>query len=102
LRAGNTEMTKNSLRVGVIESLAELTRRSVEGIVGSDELVKDLGIDSLMIANLLTTIEDHLGTFLPNGCEGSLVTVRTVDDLVDRLSEAFMIETGARRKKPRT
>jgi hypothetical protein len=37
------------------------------------------------LLNLLKAIEDRLGTMLPEGCEGDLVGVRTVGELVDRL-----------------
>jgi acyl carrier protein len=77
------------IRSAVIASLAQFTGRSAPDIRDTDNLIDDLGVDSLVAVNLLSTIEEKLGILLPEGSEGSLLDIWTVGDLVGRLSALF-------------
>jgi hypothetical protein len=40
---------------------------------------------------VLHAIEDRVGMMVPDGSEGSLVGIRTVGDLIDRLMSVFAL-----------
>jgi acyl carrier protein len=80
-------MSKISIRAAVIDCIEDLTGCSGSEITDGDVLVDDLGVDSFAGVNLLGSIEDKLGLQLPDGCEGRLVSIRTVGDLVDLLAD---------------
>jgi acyl carrier protein len=82
------------LRTAVVESLAELTRCSAAQISDGDDLVEDLGVDSMAAINLIMAIEDRLGTTLPEGCESRLAGARTVADLTERLASVLTAAPG--------
>jgi acyl carrier protein len=82
-------MTRASIRLAVAEAVADLTAYPTEKITDADDLFDDLGVDSMLAITLLVTIEDRLGATLPAGCEGRLVGVRTVAQLVDCLAAIF-------------
>ena len=77
-------MTRTAIRDAVTGCIAELTGRAVTDIADTQRLMDDLGVDSITAANLLLSVEERLGTTLPDGCEGSFVDVRTVGELVER------------------
>jgi acyl carrier protein len=80
---------QNSIRNAVISSLAQLTGCIAAEISDRDDLVDDLGVDSMISVNLLLEVEDRLKARLPEGCEGSFVDVRTVGELVEKFESAF-------------
>lgn len=82
-------MTPARIRRALVESLAELTHHSVNGISDGARLVEDLGVDSMIVVNLVMAIEDRLGVRLPEGSESSLVDAKTVADLTERLVGVF-------------
>jgi acyl carrier protein len=82
-------MDRADVAEAVFQAISSLTGRAVERIARSDDLATDLAIDSLIAVKLLEAIEDRLGTRLPEGCEGSLVGISTVGELVERLSGVF-------------
>ena len=85
-------MAYNRVRSALVESIAELTRSSANRISDGDDLIEDLGVDSMVVANLLMAIEDKLGVKLPSGSESSLVGARTVGDLTERLSASLEVD----------
>lgn len=82
-------MDPGRIREAVVASLAEIAKVPAASILDVHHLVDDLGVDSLRIANLLMSVEDRLGRSLPEGCEGKLVGVTAVGDLVSRIADAF-------------
>ena len=82
-------MTSDIIRNAVVESIAELVGAQAQNVRNTDDLAEDLGVDSMHAVNLLMAVEDRLGVTLPEGSEASLVGVRTVGDLVERLAVAL-------------
>ena len=78
-------MRNTAIATAVVDSIAQLTGRSAHKISNTDNLVDDLGIDSLTATKLFSRIEGTLGIALPEGSEGSLVGIDTVGELIDRL-----------------
>jgi acyl carrier protein len=78
-----------SLRASVVDAIGEVTGYSPEAIVDTNDIVDDLGVDSMASISLLLAIEDHVGVPLPDGCEGRLVGIRTVGDLVESLAAVY-------------
>jgi acyl carrier protein len=85
-------MTRASIRAAAADAIGELTGYSPEKINETDDLVRDLGVDSMVAVRLLVAIEDRIGTMLPDGSEGSLVGARTVAELVERLAVVFAVQ----------
>jgi acyl carrier protein len=85
-------MTPDRVRSALVDSIAELTRSSASRISDGDDLIEDLGVDSMVVVNLLMAIEDKLGVTLPEGSESSLVGARTVGDLSERLIGALEVD----------
>jgi acyl carrier protein len=85
-------MTRENVRAAVAAAIGELTGASVERIEDADDLMDDLGVDSMAAVSLLVAIEDHVGATVPDGAEGSLVGIRTVGELVDRLISVFVLD----------
>jgi acyl carrier protein len=79
-------MTQTTIRTGVIASIAQLIGRRPDQISDKDNLIDDLGVDSLIAVNLLSSIEARLAVRLPEGSESSLVGIWTVGELVERLT----------------
>jgi acyl carrier protein len=82
------------LRNAVVESLAALTRGSAAQISDADDLVDDLGVDSMAAIHLIMAIEDRLGRTLPEGCEPMLAGARTVGELTERLTSVLAAAPG--------
>jgi len=92
---GNFEMLQLAIRNAVVAAIGDLTGYAPERIRDTDDLARDLGVDSMVAVRLLVAIEDHLGTTLPDGWEGGFVGVATVADLVERLGVVFAAESPA-------
>ena len=87
-------MTRDFLRAAVAGAIGDLTGHSLDRISDADDLADDLGVDSMASVNLLVAIEDRVGTRIPDGAEGSLVGIRTVGDVVDRLVSLWVVDAG--------
>jgi acyl carrier protein len=85
-------MTRDAIRVAVAAAIGELTGAAVDRIQDADDLVDDLGVDSMAAVSLLIAIEDRVGATVPDGSEGSLVGIRTVGELVNRLISIFALD----------
>jgi acyl carrier protein len=90
-------MTPNWIRTAVVDAIAELAGLSAERICDADELVEDLGVDSMLAVSLLVAIEDRVGIALPDGCEGSLVGAQTVGDLAQGVASVLALDVGQSR-----
>lgn len=66
----------------VCKMLAEQLGISAESIRPEQEVVKDLGADSLDVVELLMSLEDEYGITLP---ESEIEGVKTVQDIVDMM-----------------
>lgn len=82
-------MTRDLIRTAVTQCLAQLTGLPANRISDGDNLVEDLGVDSLVTVKFIGTVEEALGLPLPEGCDALLITARTVDQVVQRLYAAF-------------
>lgn len=80
---------KELVRSAVVESLGEMLSRPIDSFAETDDLVNDLGLDSLNVVNLLGDIEHRLTMRFPDGREAELVGTKTVRDLVERLATVF-------------
>jgi|HubBroStandDraft_3_1064219.scaffolds.fasta_scaffold459579_1 acyl carrier protein len=87
-------MDEVSVRKAVVEAIEELTGSSSKTISDAHDLVEDLRIDSMASVSLLIAIEDRVGKRVPEGAESDLVGVRTVGDLVERLTRVFAVGLG--------
>jgi acyl carrier protein len=74
---------KQAVRVAVVSSIADLLGEPVESIGESDNLVDDLGLDSVSAAQLLVAIESKLSWRVPEGSERQLMDATRVGDLVE-------------------
>jgi acyl carrier protein len=96
-------MTRVLVQVAMVEAIAELTGCSVDNISDTDDLVEDhLRVDSMVAVNLVVAIEDRVRRTLPDGDESSLVDVRTVGTLVERLASAFALVGEGGPSRPAT
>jgi acyl carrier protein len=75
----------------VLDSISKLTGCRVDEIRPTHRLVEDLGVDSIIAVNMFSLIEEELNSELPEGCEGSLVGLATVGELIDIVT-ALMAE----------
>ena len=80
---------KAIVRSAVVGSLGEMLSNPIDSFADADDLVDDLGLDSLNVVNLLGDIEQRLMKRFPEGREAELVGIRTVRDLVERLATVF-------------
>lgn len=67
----------------VCKMLAEQLGIDAGGIRPDQEVVKDLGADSLDVVELMMALEDEYGITLP---EGEVENVKTVQDIVDMMN----------------
>lgn len=67
----------------VCEMLAEQLGIPAESIKPEQEVVKDLGADSLDVVELMMALEDEYGITLP---EGDVEGIKTVQDIVDMMN----------------
>ena len=67
----------------VCKMLAEQLNLDADGIRPEQEVVKDLGADSLDVVELMMALEDEYGITLP---EGEIEGVKTVQDIVDMMN----------------
>ncbi len=68
----------------VCKMLAEQLGIAAESIKAEQEVVKDLGADSLDVVELMMALEDEYGITLP---EGEVENVKTVQDIVDMMNK---------------
>ena len=68
----------------VCKMLAEQLGCAAESIRPEQEVVKDLGADSLDVVELMMALEDEYGITLP---EGEVESVKTVQDIVDMMNK---------------
>lgn len=68
----------------VRKMLAEQLGISEEEIKPESEVVKDLGADSLVVVELLITLEEEYNITLP---EGEIEGIKTVQDIVDMMNK---------------
>lgn len=68
----------------VCKMLAEQLGVSADAIKPEQEVVKDLGADSLDVVELMMALEDEYGITLP---EGDVENIKTVQDIVDMLEK---------------
>ena len=67
---------------GVIDVLKNVSRRPIEPSPGN-ELVADLGFDSLQVLEVVSELEDRFGITIPTD---EVPATRTVKDVVDRVA----------------
>lgn len=68
----------------VCKMLAEQLNIEASSIRPEQEVVKDLGADSLDVVELMMALEDEYGITLP---EGEVENVKTVQDIVDMMNK---------------
>lgn len=68
----------------VCKMLAQQLGIAAESIKAEQEVVKDLGADSLDVVELMMALEDEYGITLP---EGEVENVKTVQDIVDMMNK---------------
>ena len=66
----------------VVKALSEQLNIPQEKIKPEDDIVKDLGADSLDVVELLMTLEDNTGKTIP---EDKVTDLKTVSDVVNLL-----------------
>ena len=66
----------------VVKALSEQLNIPQDKIKPENEIVKDLGADSLDVVELLMTLEDNTGKTIP---EDKVSDIKTVSDVVDLL-----------------
>lgn len=68
----------------VCKMLADQLSIPAESIRPEQEVVKDLGADSLDVVELMMALEDEYGITLP---EGEVEGIKTVQDIVDMMEK---------------
>ncbi len=68
----------------VTKMLAEQLGVDAGSIKPEQEVVKDLGADSLDVVELMMALEDEYGITLP---EGEVENIKTVQDIVDMMNK---------------
>jgi acyl carrier protein len=81
-----------SIRAAVIASLGEITGVPAQRITERDDLVSQLGFDSLDAASCIVAVEQRLGAAVPDGHEAELAGVKTVGEMIARLVTIFGAE----------
>ena len=76
---------------GVIAALKNVSRRPIEPAPGND-LIADLGFDSLQVLELVTELEDRFDITIPTA---AAPTARTVADVVAQVAALVETRTGA-------
>ena len=77
-----SESTSPAVEAGVIDVLKNVSRRPIEPSPGN-ELVADLGFDSLQVLEVVSELEDRFGITIPTD---EVPATRTVKDVVDRVA----------------
>ncbi|MEV7618257.1 phosphopantetheine-binding protein [Streptomyces sp. NPDC089799] len=87
-------MTDPTTNVGVLRAaLAQAAGRPVDTIPEDGHLERDLGIDSLALAELVTDLEQRLAVIIPDEETGRLQTVADVREILARLLPSGMDTT---------
>ena len=71
-----------AIAAGVVDVLKNVSRRPIEPTL-DNELVADLGFDSLQVLELISELEDRFGITIP---DGDAPTTRTVAQVVERVA----------------
>lgn len=71
----------------VCAMLAEQLGIAADSIKPEQEVVKDLGADSLDVVELMMALEDEYGITLPEGEVESLKTVQDIVDMMNKLAK---------------
>lgn len=71
------------------EMLAKMTGTDLEEIKNEDNLVDDLGIDSLKVIEIATTLEKKYKVKVK---ESQMAKIRTVNDVVNIVSELSQVK----------
>ena len=71
----------------VCKMLAEQLGTDPQSIKPEQEVVKDLGADSLDVVELMMALEDEYGITLPEGAVESLKTVQDIVDMLNKLGK---------------
>jgi len=71
----------------VCKMLADQLNISADSIRPDQEVVKDLGADSLDVVELMMALEDEYGITLPEGDVENVKTVQDIVDLVEKLQK---------------
>jgi len=75
---------------GVIDALKNVSRRPIEP-ASSNDLIADLGFDSLQVMELVTELEDRFDITIP---PAAVPAVRTVADVVSQVTTLVEARTG--------
>lgn len=71
-----------AIAAGVVDVLKNVSRRPIEPTL-DNELVADLGFDSLQVLELISELEDRFGITIP---ADDVPTTRTVAQVVERVA----------------
>ena len=82
--ARNARQTEDDMFEKVCKMLGEQLNVAPESIRPEQEVVKDLGADSLDVVEPMMALEDEYGITLP---EGEVENVKTVQDIVDMMNK---------------
>ena len=77
-----SESTSPSVEAGVIEVLKNVSRRPIEPSPGND-LIADLGFDSLQVLETVSELEDRFDIAIPMD---EVPAIRTVAQVVERVA----------------
>jgi acyl carrier protein len=76
---------------GVIDVLKNVSRRPIEPST-TNELVADLGFDSLQVLEVASELEDRFGVTIPTD---DVPAPRTVADIVERVAQLVSEQTSS-------
>ncbi len=76
---------------GVIDVLKNVSRRPIEPS-STNELVADLGFDSLQVLEIASELEDRFGVTIPTD---DAPAPRTVADIVERVAQLVSEQTSS-------
>ncbi|MDJ0386281.1 acyl carrier protein [Streptomyces sp. G-G2] len=87
-------MPKSTTREPILRTaLARVTSHTADTLPEEGHLEQHLGIDSLALAELITTLEQDLGITIPDEETGRLQTVSDLRTLLDRLTPTSGTDT---------
>jgi acyl carrier protein len=79
------------VEAGVIDALKNVSRRPIDPMPAND-LIADLGFDSVQVIELVAELEDRFDITIPTA---GAPAVRTVADVVARVAALVEARTGA-------
>ena len=92
----NIRMEENHMFEKVCKMLGEQLGIEPDSINPEQEVVKDLGADSLDVVELLMSLEDEYGITLPEGDVEGIKTVQDIVDMMERLQNKCIRQVGRR------